>query len=153
VVSRQAREQTLKKSGGHYPALLAAIDAVSAGYSANSEESGYAEEARLFGEMAMTPVCKQLMFLFYATTALKKDSGVAEGVKALDVPRIGVLGTGFMGAGIAAVSVMQGVPAVRTPRPSCRQGRRRRARGAHDNSSTPHHRQQFDDQVGLSPEP
>ena len=152
VVFRQAREQTLKKSGGHYPALSAAIDAVSAGYSAASEAHGYAEEARLFGEMAMTSVCKELMFLFYATTALKKDSGVADGVKALEVPRIGVIGTGFMGAGIAAVSVMQGVPVrfkdtnadrvakgVAAVRDVIRDGLTKRRIT----------RQQFDDQVGL----
>jgi len=110
VVFRTAREQSLKKSGGHYPAVMAAIDAVAAGYSASSEAHGYAEEARLFGEMAMTPVCKELMFLFYATTALKRDSGVPAGVQALPVSRIAVLGTGFMGAGIAAVSAMQEVP-------------------------------------------
>ena len=110
VVFRQAKEQTLKKSGGHYPALMAAIEAVGAGYSASSEAHGYAEEARLFGEMAMTPVCRELMFLFYATTALKRDAGVPGGVKPLPVSRIAVLGTGFMGAGITAVSVMQDVP-------------------------------------------
>jgi 3-hydroxyacyl-CoA dehydrogenase/enoyl-CoA hydratase/3-hydroxybutyryl-CoA epimerase len=109
VVFRQAREMTQKKSKGHYPALFAAIDAVQAGYS-GSVEQGFAEEARLFGEMSMTPVCKQLMFLFYATTSLKKDSGVGPDVKAKPIDRIAVLGTGFMGAGIAAISVPQGIP-------------------------------------------
>jgi 3-hydroxyacyl-CoA dehydrogenase / enoyl-CoA hydratase / 3-hydroxybutyryl-CoA epimerase len=110
VVFRQAREMTQKKSKGHYPALFAALDAVAAGYS-GSEEQGFAEEARLFGEMAMTSVCKQLMFLFYATTALKKDRGVSgEAPPARKIDRIGVLGTGFMGAGIAAITVQQGIP-------------------------------------------
>jgi 3-hydroxyacyl-CoA dehydrogenase/enoyl-CoA hydratase/3-hydroxybutyryl-CoA epimerase len=110
VVFRQAREMTQKKSKGHYPALFAALDAVAAGYS-GTEEQGFAEEARLFGEMAMTSVCKQLMFLFYATTALKKDRGVSgEAPPARKVDRIGVLGTGFMGAGIAAITVQQGIP-------------------------------------------
>lgn len=109
VVFRQAREMTQKKSKGHYPALFAAIDAVQASYS-GSEAQGFAEEARLFGEMAMTPVCRQLMFLFYATTALKKDAGVPADVKARAVDRVGVLGTGFMGAGIASITVQQGVP-------------------------------------------
>jgi 3-hydroxyacyl-CoA dehydrogenase / enoyl-CoA hydratase / 3-hydroxybutyryl-CoA epimerase len=110
VVFRQAREMTQKKSKGHYPALFAALDAVAAGYT-GSEEQGFAEEARLFGEMAMTSVCKQLMFLFYATTALKKDRGVSgEAPPARKVDRIGVLGTGFMGAGIAAITVQQGIP-------------------------------------------
>ena len=152
VVFRKTREMTASKSGGHYPALAAAIEAVAAGYSANSEEHGYAEEARLFGEMAMTPVCRELMFLFYATTALKKDGGVPAGVKALAVSRIAVLGTGFMGAGIAAISVMQGVPVrfkdtaadrvskgVAAVREVIRDGLIKRRIT----------RQQFDDQVGL----
>lgn len=109
VVFRQAKEMTQKKSKGQYPALFAAIDAMQASYS-GTEAHGFAEEARLFGEMAMTPVCKQLMFLFYATTSLKKDAGVPAGVKARAVDRIGVLGTGFMGAGIASITVQQGVP-------------------------------------------
>ncbi len=152
VVFRQARTQTHANSGGHYPALLAAIEAVRAGYSAASEAEGYAEESRLFGDMSMTPVCRQLMFLFYATTALKKDSGVAAGVKAIPVPRIGVLGTGFMGAGIAAVSVREGIPVrfkdtaadrvakgVAAVREVIREGLTKRRIT----------RQQYDDQVGL----
>lgn len=111
VVFRQAREMTMRKSKGQYPALFAALEAVAAGYTAASEEAGYAEEARRFGAMAMTPVCRELMFLFYATTALKKDRGVPDDAPpALSVPRIAVLGAGFMGAGIAAVTVMQQVP-------------------------------------------
>jgi 3-hydroxyacyl-CoA dehydrogenase / enoyl-CoA hydratase / 3-hydroxybutyryl-CoA epimerase len=110
VVFRRAREMTLKKSRGNYPALLAAIEAVRAGFH-GKREHGYATEARLFGEMAMTAVSRELVFLFYATTSLKKDSGVAGAPPPpLPVPQIGVLGTGFMGAGIAAVTAMQGVP-------------------------------------------
>lgn len=109
VVFRQAREMTQKKSKGHYPALFAAIDAVQASYS-GSPEQGFAEEARLFGEMAMTSVCKELMFLFYATTSLKKDAGVGAAVQPRLIDRIGVLGTGFMGAGIASITVPQGIP-------------------------------------------
>jgi 3-hydroxyacyl-CoA dehydrogenase/enoyl-CoA hydratase/3-hydroxybutyryl-CoA epimerase len=109
VVFRQAREMTLKKSRGHYPALLAALDAVHAGYHGSHEE-GFATEARLFGEMAASPVSRELIFLFYATTALKKDKGVPGDAPApTKVSRIAVLGTGFMGAGIAAVSAMQGI--------------------------------------------
>ncbi|MBA4073027.1 MAG: fatty acid oxidation complex subunit alpha FadJ, partial [Gemmatimonas sp.] len=109
VVFRQARAKTMKKSRGHYPALLAALEAVAAGYR-GSVADGFAAEARLFGEMAFTPVSRQLVFLFYATTSLKKDSGVSgDAPPATKVDKIGVLGTGFMGAGIAAVSAMQGV--------------------------------------------
>jgi 3-hydroxyacyl-CoA dehydrogenase / enoyl-CoA hydratase / 3-hydroxybutyryl-CoA epimerase len=110
IVLRQARAMTLKKSHGNYPALLAAIDAVHAGYD-GSPERGFATEARLFGEMAATAVSRELIFLFFATTSLKKDSGVAgDASTPLPINQIGVLGTGFMGAGIAAVAAMQGIP-------------------------------------------
>jgi 3-hydroxyacyl-CoA dehydrogenase/enoyl-CoA hydratase/3-hydroxybutyryl-CoA epimerase len=111
VVFRQARAMTLKKSRGAYPALPAAIDAVEAGYHGTAEQ-GFATEARLFGEMAATAVSRELIFLFFATTSLKKDTFLAEGaaVSPIPVTQIGVLGTGFMGAGIAAIAAMQGVP-------------------------------------------
>ena len=108
VVFRKAREGVLAKTKGHYPAPLAAIEAVSAGY-AGGMEKGFREEARLFGEMAATDVSQQLIFLFFATTALKKDPGVTEHVPAvIPVRKLGILGAGFMGAGIASVSAPAG---------------------------------------------
>ncbi len=105
-VMRKARERVLKTTGGHYPAPLAALEAVSAGY--DSRERGLREEARLFGEMAMTQVCRELIFLFFATTALKKDPGVPAPAPApLPVHKLGVLGAGFMGSAIAAVAALQ----------------------------------------------
>jgi 3-hydroxyacyl-CoA dehydrogenase/enoyl-CoA hydratase/3-hydroxybutyryl-CoA epimerase len=108
IVLRQAREKVRKQTHGHYPAPPAAIDAVAAGYSLG-REGGLGEEARLFGQMAVTPQSRELIFLFFATTSLKKDSGVSGPAPSpRGVDRLGVLGTGFMGAGIAAVSAMQG---------------------------------------------
>jgi 3-hydroxyacyl-CoA dehydrogenase/enoyl-CoA hydratase/3-hydroxybutyryl-CoA epimerase len=104
VVMRKAREEVLKKTRGNYPAPLAALDAVAASY--QGRESGFREEARLFGEMAMTPACRELIFIFFATTALKKDS--IDGAQPGDVSRIGILGAGFMGSGIASVAVQHG---------------------------------------------
>ena len=105
VVMRKAREEVLKKTRGNYPAPLAALDAVAASY--HGREHGFREEARLFGEMAMTPVCRELIFLFFATTALKKEviPGAATTQK---VDRLGILGAGFMGSGIASVAVQHG---------------------------------------------
>lgn len=110
IVFREARAAALKKSRGAYPALPAAIDAVQAGFS-GAAERGFATEARLFGEMAVTAVSRELIFLFFAAASLKKESGVAGDAAApLQVDQLGVLGTGFMGAGIAAVTAMQGIP-------------------------------------------
>lgn len=107
VVFKRARAMTAKKSHGHYPALNAAIDAVAAGFH-GPPSAGFSEEARLFGDMAMTPESKQLVFLFFATTSLKKDRVAASGQRI--VRRLGVIGTGFMGAGIAAIAAQQMIP-------------------------------------------
>ena len=105
IVFRKAKEGVLAKTKGLYPAPLAALDAVAAGYS--SDGDGYQTEARLFGKLAMTPESQELVFLFFATTALKRDMGV-DGIdvvpKPLPVTRLGILGAGFMGAGIASVA-------------------------------------------------
>ena len=112
VVLKKAREETMKKTRGNYPAPLAAIDAVEAGYRGGPSH-GYRTEARLFGEMAMTDVCRQLIHIFFSTTALKKDMGVpiapgAPEPQIMPVEKVGILGAGFMGAGIASVAVQQG---------------------------------------------
>ena len=107
VVFNKARDGVVEKTHGHYPAPLAAIEAVRAGYDQGSER-GFAEEARLFGEMSVTEVCRQLVYLFFATTALKKDNGVGVPVDPLPVDKIGILGAGFMGAGIASVAAGRG---------------------------------------------
>ena len=107
IVLKRARAMTLKQTRGHYPAPLAAIDAIRFSL-ANGLEAGLPYEADLFGRMAMTDVSRRLVEVFFATTALKKDPGVkAPAPKPLPVERLGVLGAGFMGSGIAAVAVGQ----------------------------------------------
>jgi len=107
VVFKKARDSVMEKTGGHYPAPLAAIDVVRTGLSRGMEK-GLQEEARVFGQMALTPVSRELVFLFFATTALKKDMGVPEPAPdPLPVDKIAILGAGFMGAGIASVAVQQ----------------------------------------------
>ena len=99
VVFRKARESTRAATKGNYPAPLAAIDAIEQSY-LGDRAKGFATEARLFGEMAVTDVSRQLIFLFFASTALKKDTGVGEStVTPLPVrenrhPRRGVHGRG-----------------------------------------------------------
>ena len=106
LVFRQARETVQKKTKGHFPAPFAAIDAVQKGYT-DGIDSGYIEEARRFGELAVSDVSRQLVYLFFATTALRKDNGLPDGVveSPRPVDRIAIIGAGFMGAGIASVAV------------------------------------------------
>ncbi len=111
IVLKKAREATVAQTKGNYPAPLAAIEAIAAGYD-QGISAGYREEARLFGEMAMTDVSRQLIGVFFATNAVKRDTGVGAGavskVKPLPVDKVGILGAGFMGSGIATVAVQSG---------------------------------------------
>jgi 3-hydroxyacyl-CoA dehydrogenase / enoyl-CoA hydratase / 3-hydroxybutyryl-CoA epimerase len=110
IVFRKAREGVMEKTHGNFPAPLAALGAVQAGYE-RGRDAGYREEARAFGELAMSEESKQLVFLYFATAALKKDAGVDPPAPApASVETLGVLGAGFMGAGIAAIAVQQGTP-------------------------------------------
>jgi 3-hydroxyacyl-CoA dehydrogenase / enoyl-CoA hydratase / 3-hydroxybutyryl-CoA epimerase len=108
IVFKKARDGVLEKTGGHYPAPLAAIDVVRTGLSRGMEK-GLQEEARVFGDLAITPVSRELVFLFFATTSLKKDMGVPEPAPPPNpVDKLAVLGAGFMGAGITSIAVQQG---------------------------------------------
>ncbi|MEO7522241.1 MAG: fatty acid oxidation complex subunit alpha FadJ [Gemmatimonas sp.] len=109
LVFKRARESVLEKTKGAYPAPLAAIEAIQKGYT-DGFEAGLLEEASGFGDLAVHPVTRQLVYLFFATTALKKDTGLEAGVEGTPavVRKIGILGAGFMGAGIASVAVQAG---------------------------------------------
>ena len=107
IVFSAARKQVLGRTGRHYPAPLAALDAVEVGLQYGMEE-GLDREARSFGELAVGDVSRNLVQIFFATTALKKDFGVEGAAPApRPVSRIAVVGAGFMGAGIGAVGVTQ----------------------------------------------
>jgi 3-hydroxyacyl-CoA dehydrogenase/enoyl-CoA hydratase/3-hydroxybutyryl-CoA epimerase len=105
---RQARERTLAKTGGHYPAPLTALEAVRAGIEGGLER-GLETEAKAFGELVVSSVSRRLVDLFFAQTALKKEQWVEGGVEPRSVEKIGVLGAGLMGSGIAYVSLNSGL--------------------------------------------
>jgi 3-hydroxyacyl-CoA dehydrogenase/enoyl-CoA hydratase/3-hydroxybutyryl-CoA epimerase len=106
LVYRAARKQLLKKTGGHYPAPVAALEAVRVGLE-QGITAGLAEEHRAFGELAAGDVSRKLVQIFFATTALKKDDGVKPGTAVpRQIRRLGIVGSGFMGAGIAGTAVL-----------------------------------------------
>ena len=100
IVFKQARKQTLSKTFGNYPAPMRIIDCIEAGVTG---KKGYQTEAKLFGELVMTSESNELRNIFFATTDMKKESGV-EGVEPADLSKVGVLGGGLMGGGIAYVT-------------------------------------------------
>ncbi len=102
----KTRKDTFRKTRGNYPAPLAALEAVRTGLE-QGRKAGFAAEHRKFGELAVTDVSRKLIGVFFATNALKKDDGLPAGVRATPRPvqRLAVIGSGFMGAGIAGTAV------------------------------------------------
>jgi 3-hydroxyacyl-CoA dehydrogenase/enoyl-CoA hydratase/3-hydroxybutyryl-CoA epimerase len=110
VLFKKARAEVMKKTGGHYPAPLKILEVLETwadkGFAAAREV-----EAKAFGELVVSSVAHRLMEIFFAQTALKKDTGVDDAsVKAQKVDKIAMLGAGLMGAGIAYVSIEGGIP-------------------------------------------
>ncbi len=104
VLFDQAKKQLLKKTRGKYPAQEKALEVIRVGLE-KGMKAGLEAEAAAFGELVMSDVSKQLVQIFFATTALKKDNGVADpAVKPREVKKVGMLGGGLMGAGIAYVT-------------------------------------------------
>lgn len=103
VIFDQARKTVKSKTKGNYPAPLKIIECVEMGME-HGFSKGLEIEARYFGELVISPEAAQLMNIFFAVTELKKDTGVDSEVTLREFERIGVLGGGLMGAGIAYVS-------------------------------------------------
>lgn len=104
IIFSQARKQTQGKTKGNYPAPFKIIDSVEYGYN-NGFEKGIKNESKLFGELAVTPESRALVQLFFAMNEAKKNPMED---KKKEVNKIGVLGAGLMGSGIAQVSIEDG---------------------------------------------
>ncbi len=103
VILSGARRQAVRRTGGRYPAVGAVVDAVAAGLS-GGRGAAQRVEAERFGELAASRVAKNLIAVFLHSRTLANTGGVE--IPALGT--VGVLGAGFMGSGIAAVSASRG---------------------------------------------
>ncbi|MEI6895235.1 MAG: fatty acid oxidation complex subunit alpha FadJ [Colwellia sp.] len=102
IVYQQAEKTVLAKTQGNYPAPVKIIDCIRTGIEF-SPESGYKVEAEHFADLVMSDESAQLRQLFFATTAMKKELGVAD-VNPEKIAKVAVLGGGLMGGGIAFVT-------------------------------------------------
>ncbi|WP_407331032.1 fatty acid oxidation complex subunit alpha FadJ [Enterovibrio sp. 27052020O] len=101
VVFDQAAKKTRAKTRGNYPATEAILEVIKHGLD-KGVEKGLALEAKRFGELVMTNESASLRSIFFATTAMKKETGAD--AEPDTVTGVAVLGGGLMGAGIANVS-------------------------------------------------
>jgi 3-hydroxyacyl-CoA dehydrogenase/enoyl-CoA hydratase/3-hydroxybutyryl-CoA epimerase len=102
IVYQQAKKTVQVKTQGNYPAPAKIIDCVRTGIE-SSQEKGYQVEAEHFADLVMSDESAQLRQLFFASTAMKKEQGVAD-VMPDKITKAGVLGGGLMGGGIAFVT-------------------------------------------------
>ena len=101
IIYSQARKRAKSNTKGNYPAPEKIIECVQEGYE-NGIDAGLELESKNFGKLAATPESQALVNLFFAMQGAKKNPWEE---KVADVQKIGVLGAGLMGSGIADVSV------------------------------------------------
>lgn len=111
LLFKKAREATFAKTKGNYPSPGMIIDVIETGMS-KGVKAGLKAEAEAFGKLVMTPESFQLRQIFFATTEMKKETGV-EGVEPVKANKVGVLGGGLMGGGIAFVTATKAKVPVR----------------------------------------
>ncbi len=100
------------ESRGNYPAVQAIMSCVYEGLLVDIE-TGLRVEARWFTKLLLGPVAKNMMrSLFINMGAANKLATRPKDVAPADYTKIGVLGAGMMGAGIAYVSAMAGLEVV-----------------------------------------
>jgi 3-hydroxyacyl-CoA dehydrogenase/enoyl-CoA hydratase/3-hydroxybutyryl-CoA epimerase len=119
-IRSRARKDILARAGAHYPAPFKALDAVIEGFGKPLEE-GLEREAALVGELAASPIAKNLIDLFISSEDARrgKRDGAVEGAGSthgatplggMGVHRghVGVIGAGVMGGSIAALFAQHG---------------------------------------------
>ena len=110
LVYDKARAGVIEKTGGHYPAPLRAVDVVEKGLKLPLEQA-LQVEAEAFVELVVSETAKSLIGIFFMKNRVEgRASELAKAAR--PVPRVGVLGAGLMGAGIAQVLAHRGTPVV-----------------------------------------
>ena len=107
LVFRAATRQVARRTGGHYPAPLRILEVVRRGRGRPVAER-LELEARAVGELAVSPECKNLLFVFQLREAARKGPWAGVG-RAAGVERLAVIGAGPMGGGIAQVAAYRDI--------------------------------------------
>lgn len=109
---RTAPTLLLKKHRGLYPALEAA-HAAALECAAVDFDTALRIESRYLARMAVSPVAKSLIrTFFFQMNEVKNGKSRPEGIAPSQFKRVGILGAGMMGHGIAQVAAQRGLTAV-----------------------------------------
>ncbi|MEH6453568.1 MAG: 3-hydroxyacyl-CoA dehydrogenase NAD-binding domain-containing protein [Psychromonas sp.] len=101
LIFKKAKESLIKKTKGHYPAPLQALETIENSINLPID-AALKVELEGFSKMAVTEISKNLIQLFFTSEALKKETGVSDpDIQADNIATTAVLGAGVMGGGIA----------------------------------------------------
>jgi 3-hydroxyacyl-CoA dehydrogenase len=105
----QFARNTVKSSAGPYPAPLACVEAVAAAVQ-EPFDSGLKRERELFVGLMATAESAALRHIFQAERAASHIKGLPDSVATRPINRVGVVGAGTMGGGIAMSFINAGLP-------------------------------------------
>ncbi len=109
LVASRARALTRARTGGHFPAPLAAIDVIERTLSLPVEAALEIEAARV-SDLLVGPVCKNLVRIFEQSERAKKDPVATDpALRPAPVHRLMIAGAGAMGGGIAELASRSGI--------------------------------------------
>jgi 3-hydroxyacyl-CoA dehydrogenase len=107
----QFARNTIKAVAGPYPAPLACVEAIAAAVR-EPFDKGMKRERELFASMMLTPQSAALRHIFQAERAASHIRDVPESTVTRTISKVGVIGAGTMGGGIAMTFLNAGLPVV-----------------------------------------
>jgi 3-hydroxyacyl-CoA dehydrogenase/enoyl-CoA hydratase/3-hydroxybutyryl-CoA epimerase len=111
LILRGAERMLRRRVPDDMPAPLEALEAVRVGLR-QGLEAGLAQERAAASRLALSPACHNLLGLFFQREEARKVPWDWEGLGLAEVRRVGVVGAGTMGAGIAQLAAVKGCQVV-----------------------------------------
>lgn len=108
AVLAMARRRVLEKTGGRYPAPLKILDVLKRSLGGTVPDA-LAIEARAFGQLAATPTHANLLHLFRLREGARKTDTTQGAGRPRAIDRVGVVGAGVMGGGVAQLAAFRDV--------------------------------------------
>ncbi len=110
MVFKKARQGLMRQAGDFYPAPWKALKLIEQIYTIESRDEALERELEAFCHVAPGQVSRHLINLFYMMEGVKKRTGVVgEVARPAKVKRLGLMGAGVMGGGIAFAAANVGI--------------------------------------------
>ncbi len=110
IVFKKARKDVMEKSKGFYPAPLKVIELLEKTYGMSDRKQAFRLESEAFGKLGATEISKNLIKLFFLSEKYKKVAWTQTKAAAKPIHKVGVIGAGVMGGGIAQLVSSRNIP-------------------------------------------